>query len=98
MSWLTYALLSAVGAALTAILAKVGVEGVPSTLATAIRTGVVMVVAWSLVFSLGQHQSVGSIPRRSLIFLVLSGVATGVSWLAYFRALQLAPAAWVARC
>jgi len=96
MSWLTYALISAVAAALTAILAKLGVDGVPSTLATAIRTAVVMAFAWSLVFVLGQQQALGTISRRSMIFLAVSGLATGVSWLAYFRALQLAPAAWVA--
>jgi transporter family protein len=96
MSWLTYALISAVAAAFTAVLAKIGVEGVPSTLATAVRTAVVMAFAWSMVFGLGQQHSLGTISRRSLIFLVVSGIATGVSWLAYFRALQLAPAAWVA--
>jgi transporter family protein len=96
MSWLTFALMSAVAAALTAILAKIGVDGVPSTLATAIRTAVVMAFSWSLVFALGQQQDIGAISRRSVIVLVLSGLATGVSWLAYFRALQLAPAAWVA--
>ena len=96
MSWLTYALISAVAAALTAILAKIGVDGVPSTLATAIRTAVVMAFAWSLVFVLGQQQALGTISRRSMIFLAVSGLATGVSWLAYFRALHLAPAAWVA--
>ena len=96
MSWLAYALISAVAAAFTAILAKVGVESVPSTLATAVRTAVVMAFAWSMVFGLGQQHSLGTISRRSLIFLVMSGLATGVSWLAYFRALQLAPAAWVA--
>jgi transporter family protein len=96
MSWLAYALLAAVAAAFTAILAKIGVEGVPSTLATAIRTVVVMVFAWTLVLGLGQQQALASISRRSFAFLVLSGLATGISWLAYFRALQLAPAAWVA--
>ena len=96
MSWLAYALVSAVAAALTAILAKIGVEGVPSTLATAIRTVVVMAFAWTLVWSLGQQHALASISQRSFVFLVLSGLATGVSWLAYFRALQLAPAAWVA--
>ena len=96
MSWLGYALVSAVAAAFTAILAKIGVEGVPSTLATAIRTVVVMAFAWTLVLGLGQQHVLASISRRSFVFLVLSGLATGVSWLAYFRALQLAPAAWVA--
>ena len=96
MSWLAYALISAVAAALTAILAKIGVDGVPSTLATAIRTVVVMAFAWTLVLGLGQQHVLASISRRSFVFLVLSGLATGVSWLAYFRALQLAPVAWVA--
>lgn len=96
MSWLAYALVSAVAAALTAILAKIGIDGVPSTLATGIRTVVVLVFAWTLVLSLGQHHALATISRRSFVFLVLSGVGTGVSWLAYFRALQLAPAAWVA--
>jgi bacterial/archaeal transporter family protein len=96
MSWVVYALVSAAAAALTAILAKLGVEGVPSTLATAIRTVVVTVFAWAMVFGLAQHHAVWSLSRRSLVFLVLSGLATGVSWLAYFRALQMAPASLVA--
>jgi transporter family protein len=96
MSWLAFALISAVAAAATAILAKLGVEGVPSTLATAVRTIVVTLVAWGMVFGLGQQHSVATLSRRSLVFLALSGVATGVSWLAYFRALQMAPASWVA--
>ena len=96
MSWLAYALISAVAAAATAILAKLGVEGVPSTLATAIRTIVVMLVAWGMVLGLGQQHAIPTLSRRSLVFLALSGVATGVSWLAYFRALQMAPASWVA--
>ena len=96
MPWWGYALLSAAAAALTAILAKIGVEGVPSTLATAVRTAVVVVFAWTLVFTLGEQQSLPALSRRSLAFLALSGIATGVSWLAYFRALQMAPAAAVA--
>jgi transporter family protein len=96
MSWLAYALISAVAAALTAILAKLGVEGVPSTLATAIRTVVVTVFAWAMVFALSDQRAIGGMSRRTIVFLVLSGVATGVSWLAYFRALQMAPASWVA--
>jgi transporter family protein len=96
MSWLAYALMSAVAAALTAILAKIGVEGVPSALATAIRTMVVLVCAWVVVFSLDQHRSLSTISARSITFLALSGVATAVSWLAYFHALQHAPASWVA--
>jgi len=96
MSWVVYAFVSAAAAALTAILAKLGVEGVPSTLATAIRTVVVMVFAWAMVFALAQHHALSSLSRRSLVFLALSGLATGVSWLAYFRALQMAPASLVA--
>jgi transporter family protein len=94
--WLPWALLSAVAAALTAILAKIGVAGVPSTTATAIRTAVVLVLAWGLVFAGGEHRSLRSLPPRSITFLIWSGLATGVSWLAYFRALQAAPASWVA--
>jgi bacterial/archaeal transporter family protein len=96
MTWLVYAGISAVAAAATAILAKIGVEGVPSTLATAIRTAVVLMFAWAIVFSLGEHRSLATVSRRSLTFLFLSGLATGVSWLAYFRALQLGPASRVA--
>lgn len=94
--WLPWALLSAVAAALTAILAKIGVAGVPSTTATAIRTAVVLVLAWGLVFAAGEHRSLRGLPPRSITFLIWSGLATGVSWLAYFRALQAAPASWVA--
>jgi transporter family protein len=96
MTWLLYACISAVAAAATAILAKIGVEGVPSTLATAIRTAVVLIFAWAIVFGLGEHRSLAAVSRRSLTFLFLSGLATGVSWLAYFRALQLGPASRVA--
>ena len=96
MTWLIYAFASAVTAAATAILAKVGVEGVPSTLATAFRTTIVLIIAWGLVFALGERQALMAMPRRSWIFLSLSGVATGLSWLAYFRALQLGPASRVA--
>jgi transporter family protein len=96
MNWLFYAFASAVTAAATAILAKVGVEGVPSTLATAFRTTVVLVIAWGLVLALGERHALMAMPRRSWIFLSLSGVATGLSWLAYFRALQLGPASRVA--
>ena len=96
MSWLAYALIAAAAAAATAILSKLGVEGVPSTLATAVRTVVVTALAWLLVFGFGEQRSVAELPRRTLVFLALSGVATAVSWLAYFRALQMAPASWVA--
>ena len=95
MGWLIFAFISAGAAALTAILAKVGVEGVPSNLATAIRTVVITAFAWAIVAATGEHRALTSISRRSLWFLVLSAVATGVSWLAYFRALQLAPASRV---
>ena len=96
MPWMTYAAISAVAAGLTAVLAKVGVEGVPSNLATAIRTVVVLVFAWAIAFGAGEHRVLGTLSRRSVIFLVLSALATGVSWLAYYRALQLAPASRVA--
>ncbi len=96
MSWTFYAAISAVAAAATAILAKIGVEGVPSNLATAIRTVVIIVFAWSITLGLKEHHALSTISRRSLMFLVLSGIATGVSWLAYYRALQLAPASQVA--
>ncbi len=96
MSGVTYAMLSAVAAAVTAILAKIGVEGVPANLAYAIRTAVVIVFAWLMVFIAGEHHKLGAVSRRSLVFLALSGLATGLSWLAYFRALQLSPASRVA--
>jgi transporter family protein len=96
MTWLIYAFASAIAAAATAILAKVGVEGVPSTLATAFRTTIVLIIAWGLVVVLGERHALASMPRRAWIFLSLSGVATGLSWLAYFRALQLGPASRVA--
>jgi transporter family protein len=96
MSWLIYAFVSAGFAALTAILAKVGVERVPSTLATAIRTVIITIFAWAMTISLNEHRALNAVSRRSLVFLVLSGFATGASWLAYFRALQLAPASRVA--
>jgi transporter family protein len=95
MGWLTYAFISAGAAALTAILAKIGVEGVPSNLATAIRTIVIMLFAWAIALAGGEHRALATVSRRSLTFLVLSAFATGVSWLAYFRALQLAPASRV---
>ena len=96
MPWYFYALLSALAAAVTAILAKLGVEGVPSTVATAIRTVVVLVLAWAVVLVSGDQSALPHVSRRTLVFLVLSGVATAVSWLAYFRALQVAPASLVA--
>ena len=96
MGWMFYAFVSAAAAALTAILAKIGIEGIPSTLATAVRTVVIVIFAWAIVVGLGEQRALAAVSRRSLVFLVLSGIATGVSWLAYFRALQLAPASRVA--
>jgi len=96
MSWLLFAVVSAAAAAATAILAKIGVQGVPSTLATAIRTTVVLVFAWLMVLQTGELRLITTLSRRSLLFLGLSGIATGISWLAYFRALQLGPASRVA--
>ena len=96
MSWLLYAFVSAGAAAFTAILAKIGIEGVPSTLATAIRTVIITVFAWAITIGLKEHHALSNVSRRSMLFLVLSGLGTGVSWLAYFRALQMAPASRVA--
>ena len=90
--WKWFALGSAFFAALTAILGKIGVQGVPSNLATAIRTVVILVLAWGLVFARGEHTALRGISRSTLWFLVLSGVATGLSWLCYYRALQEGPA------
>lgn len=94
--WIVFALLSAVFAALTSILAKVGVEGVNSNLATAVRTVVVLVMAWGIVFATGTVGGIGQIGARSWVFLILSGVATGLSWLCYYRALQIGEASRVA--
>src|SRR6201998_3302042 len=96
MTWIGWALLSALFAAATALLAKVGVAHVDSNLATAIRTTVVLVFAWAIALALGKHGEIRLIDRRTLLFLVLSGLATGLSWLCYFRALQLGPASRVA--
>ena len=93
--WWTYALLSAVFAALTAILAKVGVMGIDSNVATAVRTSVVLVMAWGVVTLQGNLAAVVAISRNSLTFLLLSAVATGASWLFYFKALQMGPASLV---
>ena len=93
--WAVYAMLSAVFAALTSILAKIGIEGVNSNLATAIRTVVVLVMAWMIVFITNVYGGVGEISRKSWIFLVLSGLATGASWLFYFKALQIGEASKV---
>jgi transporter family protein len=93
--WWTYALLSAIFAAFTAILAKLGVKGVDSNVATAVRTVVVVALAWFVVAAQGNLAAVTAIPRVSLGFLVVSGFATGASWLCYFKALQAGPAALV---
>jgi transporter family protein len=93
--WIVFALLSAFFAALTSILAKVGIENVNSNLATAIRTLVVLVMAWVLVFVTGKHTGIAHIGHRNLFFLVLSGVAAGLSWLCYYRALQMGEASKV---
>lgn len=94
--WITWSLLSAVFAGATAVLAKIGIDGVDSNLATAIRTSVVLVFTWTIVFCNGAASGVLSAPRRTWLFLILSGLATGLSWLCYFRALQLGPASRVA--
>jgi bacterial/archaeal transporter family protein len=96
MTWVFWALLSALFAAATALLAKVGVEGVDSNLATAIRTSVILVFTWGIALALEKHHGLLEIGRRSWVFLVLSGVCTGLSWLCYFRALQMGPASSVA--
>jgi len=96
MTWLLWALLSALFAAATAILAKIGIAGIDSNLATAIRTTVILVFTWAIAIGLGKHNAILEIGGRSWLFLVLSGVATGLSWLCYFRALQMGPASAVA--
>ena len=101
MTWIAWAILSAVFAAATALLAKVGVAHVDSNLAMALRTSVVVIFAWAIVFALGER-GVGALAeirildRRTILLLTLSGLATGLSWLCYFRALQLGPASRVA--
>ena len=87
--WFFFALLSAVFAALTSILAKTGIEGVPSNLATAIRTVVVILMAWAMVFLTNSQTEIVNISRKSWLFLILSGLATGASWLCYYKALQM---------
>ncbi len=93
--WMVFAVLSAVFAALTSILAKVGIDGVNSNLATAIRTVVVVVMAWGMVFLTHTQSGISEISRKSWIFLILSGLATGASWLCYYRALQMGQASKV---
>lgn len=87
--WFVFALMSAIFAAFTSILAKIGIEGVNSNLATAIRTAVVLVMAWGMVFITDTAGGIAQISRKSWLFLILSGLATGVSWLCYYKALQM---------
>lgn len=94
--WFYYALLSAVFAAFTAIFAKMGVSNINSNLATGIRTVIILVLVWSIVFIKGDAKDIGSLSKFNLIFLVLSGVATGLSWLFYFKALQIGKVSQVA--
>jgi len=96
MTWIVWALLAALFAAATALLAKVGVAHIDSNLATAVRTSVVLVFTWAIAIGLGKHGELRLLDRRSILFLTLSGLATGLSWLCYFRALQLGPASRVA--
>ena len=93
--WFVLALLSAVFAALTSILAKIGIDGVDSTLATAIRTAVVLAMSWGMVFLTNVQSGISSISQRSWLFLILSGLATGASWLCYYKALQVGEASKV---
>lgn len=93
--WLVFAILSSVFAALTSILAKVGIDGVNSNLATAIRTLVVLIMAWAMVFLTNNQSGITEIGKKSWIFLILSGLATGVSWLCYYKALQMGDASKV---
>lgn len=93
--WIVYAMLSAVFAALTSILAKIGITGINSNLATAIRTVVVLIMAWGIVFMTGVHKQITDIGTKSWVFLMLSGLATGLSWLFYYRALQMGDASRV---
>lgn len=93
--WLIFAILSSIFAALTSILAKIGISGVPSNLATAIRICVVVLMSWVMVFVSNQHMALTEISKKSWLFLILSGLATGLSWLCYYRALQTGPASKV---
>ena len=93
--WFVFALLSAIFAALTSILAKVGIDGVNSNLATAIRTVVVVVMAWGMVFLTNTQSGILEMSRKSWVFLILSGLATGASWLCYYKALQIGKASQV---
>ena len=87
--WIFYAILSALFAAITSIFAKIGISGVNSNLATAIRTIVVLILAWAIVFITGSHREIKNISSKSMLFLILSGLATGLSWLFYYKAIQM---------
>lgn len=93
--WFIFALLSALFASLTSIFAKIGIEGINSNLATAIRTGVVLIMAWVIVFVTGQQNNIGNISQKSWVFLIISGLCTGASWLCYYKALQIGDASKV---
>ncbi|MGG7096136.1 EamA family transporter [Clostridium sardiniense] len=87
--WIIYAIMSAVFAAITSIFAKIGINGINSNLATAIRTIVVLILAWGIVFTTGTHKDIKNISNKSMLFLILSGLATGLSWLFYYKAIQM---------
>jgi len=93
--WVIYALLSAVFAALTSILAKIGIQNINSNLAVAVRTVVVLIMAWAIVFFTGKHNDIINIGQKNMLFLILSGLATGLSWLFYYKALQIGEASKV---
>ena len=94
--WWLYALLSALFASLTAIFAKIGIAGVNSNLATAIRTIVILIIAWAIVFARDEAKGLATLSRQNLIFLIISGIATGLSWIFYFKALQMGKVSQVA--
>lgn len=95
-SWILYAILSAIFASLTSILAKIGIENINSNLATAIRTVVVLILAWLIVFIIGAEKELSHLTTRNWLFLILSGLTTGLSWLFYYQAIQLGPVSKVA--
>lgn len=94
--WWLYALLSALFASLTAIFAKIGIAGVNSNLATAIRTIIILIVAWGIVLARGEAKAIGALSKQNIIFLIISGIATGLSWIFYFKALQIGKVSQVA--
>ena len=94
--WWVYALMSAFFASLTAIFAKIGIEGVNSNLATAIRTIVILVLIWAIVYFRGEYRDLCHIDKHCLVFLILSGIATGLSWICYFKAIKMGPVSQVA--